>query len=558
MTRYNTGKFSKASAISQKRMLAANPTLGSNMTKKFIEDNLRLIADGYFGDAGVIVARQVANSDEIGFDPDGKMLAKFSLTKARDERTFSARTSEHAPFHATVCLTAIADGTMLPPLIIHQGGTETMMPAHFALNLDPAMKFRITSSPSGYMTNAAWRVQMLTIYEESCTNQGESLISYIDGFDSHFDGQANAFCLEHNIFPRFLQANNSIGDQALDMGINCVMKTNYDIEYCNYRQRNPHEPMTPGTFNMIFTKAWKRMLTIESFPQTIRNAFAKSHVFPLVDILALEEGTSLPDVAGHRQSVTMAKLALPLIVDLRDQATVTQFCNKGEPIPEVEFISLPAVAPGQFGQVAIRLKVAAPGTEGYCILASAASHHYFQQSTLAPAQEQQNARVADRAARKIKIVKGDANCLNPDTTTGCCVTSDVLAQILVAEEQLKARTTAKLAKASERIAKKNEGIIKQRQLANELITAATTLVDKSTWKKLSVKHLTAAYKYLSTSPAQTPTLTKKSDLLSALEPLVAALQGDLASNHQIPETLQPEDHEDQEDDEISDSSTDIE
>ena len=72
-------------------------------------------------------------------------------------------------------------------------------------------------------------------------------------------------------------------------------------------------------------------------------------------------------------------------------------------------------------------------------------------------------------------MKGDASCLNSDTTTGCYVTSEVLAQILVAEELFKTRTTEKMGKASERMEKKNDGIIKQRQLATELITAATTL-----------------------------------------------------------------------------------
>ena len=116
----------------------------------------------------------------IGIGAEIIILHHYSLTKKRDERRFTGRTSEHDPFHVTVCLTATADGKMLSLIIIHQGGTDTSMPAHFALELDPALNFRVTSSPSGYMTDAAWRVQMATIFKESCTNQGESIISYID------------------------------------------------------------------------------------------------------------------------------------------------------------------------------------------------------------------------------------------------------------------------------------------------------------------------------------------------------------------------------------------
>ena len=67
---YITGKYTKPSAISHKRILAANPTLGSIMTKKFIASNAQLVSEGCFGASGILEARHVTNSDEIGFDED--------------------------------------------------------------------------------------------------------------------------------------------------------------------------------------------------------------------------------------------------------------------------------------------------------------------------------------------------------------------------------------------------------------------------------------------------------------------------------------------------------
>ena len=74
---------------------------------------------------------------------------------------------------------------------------------------------------------------------------------------------------------------------------------------------------------------------------------------------------------------------------------------------------------------------------------------------------------------------------------------------------MKTRAAEKVAKTSERTSKKNEIIIKQRQLANELIDAATRSSDMSSWKQFTVKHFAAAFKHLSKDSAQVPIPTKK-------------------------------------------------
>ena len=66
-----------------------------------------------------------------------------------------------------------------------------------------------------------------------------------------------------------------------------------------------------------------------------------------------------------------------------------------------------------------------------------------------------------------------------------------------------------------------------------------------------------AYKHLSADSPQISPLTKIFGLLGALVPLVAALQADLASNHLILETVQPEDGEDHDDGEESEASADM-
>ena len=135
------------------------------------------------------------------------------------------------------------------------------------------------------------------------------------------------------------------------------------------------------------------------------------------------------------------------------------------------------------------------------------------------------------------------------------MTTSVLEQIRVDEALLKTRATEKVTKAPKRISKTNEVIIMNNQLANELITEATTGGNLAAWKKLFVKNISAAHKNLATGTTQVPTLTRKIDLLRGLEPLIAVLQCDLTANHHIPGTLQPGDHEKDSDSEVSDAST---
>jgi hypothetical protein len=100
-------------------------------------------------------AADVLNLDEIGFDPNGQVERAYSLTRD-SERRYCIRTGEKAPFWVSVILIALANGTMLPPIVIHKGGSDNALPAHFVNGLDPTFYVHCTSS--GYADKDCFKI----------------------------------------------------------------------------------------------------------------------------------------------------------------------------------------------------------------------------------------------------------------------------------------------------------------------------------------------------------------------------------------------------------------
>lgn len=140
------GKMSKKSRISHKRAATASPLTSSIMIQKFKDHDKMLIQRGLVSAQGP-QADDIFNLDEIGFDPNGRVLSTFSLRQKRSERRFSLQNGEHAPFWVSVIIAACTNGDILPPVIIHKGDTSTLIPGHFGLNLHP--DYRVTCTPSG-------------------------------------------------------------------------------------------------------------------------------------------------------------------------------------------------------------------------------------------------------------------------------------------------------------------------------------------------------------------------------------------------------------------------
>ena len=177
--------FTKKSNLSLKRAAAANPVLDHIMRME-----MEAVYDQHF-EAKILPARrpsanQVWNGDEIGWDPNGKARSTFSGRREPGERGFRHVTGERAPFWATMFFFTRADGDRpVPPMIVHQGGSDSEMPASVALYLPEDWGIHCTAS--GYMDREGSRV----LCELFCRYSGASPTNpqylYWDAHDSHWD-----------------------------------------------------------------------------------------------------------------------------------------------------------------------------------------------------------------------------------------------------------------------------------------------------------------------------------------------------------------------------------
>jgi hypothetical protein len=321
----SVGTMTKASPLSLKRAAAASPTLNALMIKKFLEHNQILIGKGLFSALGPL-ARNNINLDEIGIDPHGKISMLYSLNRGRRERRFTLQSGEHAPFWVSVIIAACANGDLLFPVIIHQGGSFEDMPGNFALRLNE--NYHVTSTPSGYSDKETFIViaSVIRDYLIERGDDNEHNIVYVDGHDSHFNGNVFQFFSEVNISCRFLKSNDSVNDQPLDNGVNSLISKAYNEKYNDWRVRNMAETITPAIFNDIFSKAFESVRTAETTRKVIIESFRKTGIFPLRDIYTEEvpppSSTSCVTVGEERVKLARIKLAEPFIYDEKDQQIV--------------------------------------------------------------------------------------------------------------------------------------------------------------------------------------------------------------------------------------------
>ena len=275
--------LNKVSSISIKRARASDPTITSTMARKFIAADNALIMEGKIPTTGW-TSLQVANLDEIGFDPDGNHGRVFSMKETgKSTRKFLVKSGEHAVFWVSVVLIITANGELLKPIIIHQGGSETEMPGHFLLNLDKT--FHLNCTQSGYADRETYRIVSEILNSYRIDKNLRNMVVYQDAHDSHWDHTALKFMLDNGIYPRFTNAHNSINNQPLDMGVNGMFAQEYERAYGDWKLSNPFEPMSPSKFNGLISKAYNELQKNPKLSSVIIDAFCNAKLYPLVDPL---------------------------------------------------------------------------------------------------------------------------------------------------------------------------------------------------------------------------------------------------------------------------------
>jgi hypothetical protein len=580
-----TNAFYKTSDISYKRIEAGNPMLAQQMFIRFLAQYAQDYKDGLVS-TPMPAAWQVWNADEMGLPPHGKHLATFSWGSKM--RAFRGTSNEKSTFWVSVLFASRADGGMnIPPMLVHQDGAMHTISGDKIMNLEGNTVVHSTSS--GYMDKEGFRAYVQHFAHHVQPQKGHLQYLYIDGHDSHFDHTAMDGALSLHVRVMLLKANDSVNDQPQDNGMNACLKAKYNVRFELFRRRFYSVPFTPFMFNQVFTDAWNDYISDPKLPRTVIKAFAKTGLHPMTDILRIsnpqtlqavslaevfvcsDKGKALVSRLKSGETVAGSSASCPIDIEQTDSSSADDEEHAAEQQEglsdidessisdeeDIETTSDPDPAhPAQSRQpsrhvltyqdlcmkTVISLEcVVAPNTNAqvFKLIVDKAVKEDVQTSHIAPIQEIQQLLQEQARFKKLKVNKTAAlTCQNPNTTTGLCVTSDMLREMYVVEGNRAAKRKADEERATATSIKRGRTLSHLQETKQQFLTQCQS--DPTTWKStLKAPQLKDVYRSLGGKLSG----LKKMEHISAIEALILTGGGDSDSSEDS------EDDEEEEDDE---------
>mmetsp|Transcript_3316 Transcript_3316/g.7611 ORF Transcript_3316/g.7611 Transcript_3316/m.7611 type:complete len:215 (+) Transcript_3316:1524-2168(+) len=156
-------------------------------------------------------AQQVWNGDELGWDPNGNFSATltYDIDGGPAQRGFRLSKGNKAPFWVTMFFFSRVDGVpMVPPVLVHKGGTATHTPSVFLQGVPP--DWTVHNTASGYMDQEGFKLVAHSFVQHSGASPSNPQFIFLDGHESHWCAAAIVFLKENNVHMFFLKSNDSI------------------------------------------------------------------------------------------------------------------------------------------------------------------------------------------------------------------------------------------------------------------------------------------------------------------------------------------------------------
>ena len=226
--------FRKQSSISMKRAAAGNPSRSVEMVRRH-KAFLQEVREEYGYPLEWPGPKDVANYDETSSNELGRTEAilstnKFRLdgqkTSASHARRGNLAGGEHAELHASLGVTTVADGTLLPFITTHKSADDEQISPIFLLNAHPDLYTNVTLS--GLNDCNGTKVVAKMLMEHWSPEPGNGHVLLWDGHYSHFDVESIQALKQAGIYVLILKAQDSKNDQSNDLGINALLKAMWD------------------------------------------------------------------------------------------------------------------------------------------------------------------------------------------------------------------------------------------------------------------------------------------------------------------------------------------
>ena len=185
-----------SSAISHKRAQAQYPVLDLDFHRKINKMYEKLHAEGKLT-TPTPSASQIFNLDEKRESINPGANAAFALGR-NGNRAWHTITGERDPFQVSILYTACVDGKVgsLSPMVVHTGGTDELMPEHYARGLPSSCL--VHSNESGCIDKDGFKAHAENSVRHCGTNAFNYVFLFIDAHESHFDSEAQFYLELHH------------------------------------------------------------------------------------------------------------------------------------------------------------------------------------------------------------------------------------------------------------------------------------------------------------------------------------------------------------------------
>ena len=414
----------KASGVSQKRAVAANPLLQHRWVVNVVLPHYKKLRDEGILQTDQPPPKNIHNYDEVGSDDDGKInrvstlyFTNNDLNRSTD-RQIQIKSAERASFHNSLLVGNNATGdldTEAEPFIIKQSA-DTELRGDLTWKLDKyeasGLEIGIGHSPSGYSTQDIFDRMIRRLVLKCKCSVTDPHFAFFDAHDSHMGPDTLQFCLDRGMHVFFFPSNNSINDQPEDNGPNGMLQAIINRKLQDWNVVHSAICMNQVFMNEVLVDALYEFTHHPKRVQCVINAFASCNLSPMIPFFKPDYSGISDELQANPKLLKRLKdrvlLSSPFITDpeeLKILALITNanIASVSAPLPSIKLSNL--VYQNGLAMNTTATTINQTTGEVYTIMLSETAREQLGKSHIIPTQQVLKDLKEQKQLKKVKLSK---------------------------------------------------------------------------------------------------------------------------------------------------------
>ena len=463
----------KSSKISQVRAKKGNPLFQELHTRNQLEFFEGLYNKGILKTMRPL-AHQISNGDEIGLSDNGKVLPTTKLSfhdgdmigENRSNTSRIVTANEHNMFWNSIYMACRADGSlnMPDPYLIKQSATPDEIRGDLVLGLDcvPGIRINVGWTTSGYNDRNIYNHFSHELVESTGAKINDPRFHYEDGHMSHLCPEAIKRNLDNGLYNIYLVSQNSTNDQPMDNGPNAQIAACINEQMGLWQIRYPTLTMNQSFINEVVVKALKQYYELPNRVETIKKAFEKTNMFPIVNFWTLDYSDITDSVKSNIVLLKSLKDRVNLCIsyvddseDLRRLRLISDFMPTNNPTTR-NITQRGAPTRFIFTESGYPLDVVhtttAPNGKAYAQLTNQLANDALHISFVAPSQEVSEMLNKRKEASAVSIIPQEINYNLSNTSVGAFASVEGCEQLRIKQDEKQKENAAKAKRKEDKYA----------------------------------------------------------------------------------------------------------